>query len=66
MCYGKNLMPDVRIDKWLWAARFFKQRSLAQEAVDGGRVHYDGQRAKSSRVIQAAPDTLMTSPGMRR
>lgn len=42
----------TRLDKWLWAARFFKQRSLAQEAVDGGRVHYDGQRTKSSRDVQ--------------
>ncbi len=42
----------TRLDKWLWAARFFKTRSLAQEAVDGGRVHYEGQRAKSSRDVQ--------------
>lgn len=42
----------TRLDKWLWAARFFKTRSLAQEAVDGGKVHYEGQRAKSSRDVQ--------------
>ena len=42
----------VRLDKWLWAARFFKNRALAQEAVDGGRVHVDGQRAKSSREVR--------------
>lgn len=42
----------VRIDKWLWAARFFKTRSLAKTAVENGRVRYDGQRTKPSRAIQ--------------
>ncbi|MFZ5724432.1 MAG: RNA-binding S4 domain-containing protein [Pseudomonadota bacterium] len=42
----------VRLDKWLWAARFYKTRALAQEAVDGGKVHYEGQRTKSSRDVQ--------------
>lgn len=42
----------TRLDKWLWAARFYKTRALAQEAVDGGKVHYDGQRTKSSRDVQ--------------
>lgn len=45
--------PRIRLDKWLWAARFFKTRALAQEAVDGGRVHYEGQRCKSSREVRA-------------
>ena len=49
-------MPDqalskVRIDKWLWAARFFKTRSLAKQAIDGGKVHMDGQKIKASREI---------------
>ena len=44
-------MEKVRLDKWLWAARFFKTRSLASKAVSGGHVHLNGQRAKSSRLI---------------
>lgn len=39
---------DVRIDKWLWAARFYKTRSLATNAVEGGRVHVNTQRVKAS------------------
>ncbi len=41
----------VRIDKWLWAARFFKTRSLAKQAIDGGKVHVDGQRVKASKEL---------------
>ncbi len=42
----------VRIDKWLWAARFFKTRRLAAEAVEGGKVHVDGARIKPSRSLR--------------
>ncbi|MDH5230572.1 MAG: S4 domain-containing protein [Gammaproteobacteria bacterium] len=41
----------VRVDKWLWAARFFKTRSLASDAVNGGKVHLDGKRIKASRKL---------------
>ncbi len=41
----------LRLDKWLWAARFFKTRSLAKQAIEGGKVHCDGERCKSSREI---------------
>ena len=42
----------VRLDKWLWVARFFKTRSLAKEAVDGGKIHYNQQRCKPSKVVE--------------
>ncbi|MFK4753658.1 ribosome-associated heat shock protein Hsp15 [Oceanobacter antarcticus] len=40
----------IRLDKWLWAARFFKTRALAKHAIEGGKVHYDGQRCKVSKL----------------
>jgi ribosome-associated heat shock protein Hsp15 len=48
------MMTDltVRIDKWLWAARFYKTRSLAREMVQGGKVHYNGQRCKASKNVE--------------
>ena len=44
-------MQKLRLDKWLWAARFYKTRSLAKAAIDGGKVHLDGARVKVSREI---------------
>lgn len=44
-------LTKVRIDKWLWAARFFKTRSLAKQAVEGGKIHCEGQRIKASKDI---------------
>ncbi|MFO7648531.1 ribosome-associated heat shock protein Hsp15 [Halomonas campaniensis] len=45
-------MDSVRLDKWLWAARFFKTRALAKKAVEGGKVHYNGARAKTSKTVE--------------
>ena len=45
-------MENVRIDKWLWAARFFKTRSLAAQAVSGGHVALNGNKVKPARVVQ--------------
>jgi ribosome-associated heat shock protein Hsp15 len=65
-------MPDksrtsdkVRLDKWLWAARFFKTRSLAKAAIEGGKVHLAGQRVKVSREI-AVGDLLNIRQGCAR
>ncbi|WP_226648879.1 RNA-binding S4 domain-containing protein [Microbulbifer variabilis] len=44
-------MDKVRIDKWLWAARFFKTRSIAKQAIEGGKVHADGHRVKASKDL---------------
>ena len=44
-------MDRLRVDKWLWAARFFKTRSIAKTAIEGGKVHLSGQRVKVSREI---------------
>ncbi len=45
-------LESVRLDKWLWAARFFKTRSLAAEAAQGGKVHVRGDRAKPARPVR--------------
>lgn len=42
----------VRLDKWLWAARFYRTRSIARNMVDGGKVHYNGQRSKPSKIVE--------------
>lgn len=43
---------NVRLDKWLWAARFYKTRTLAKEMIDGGKVHYNGQRSKPNKNVE--------------
>ena len=49
-----KVMSDkkIRLDKWLWAARFYKTRSIARDMISGGKVHYNGQRAKASKIVE--------------
>ncbi|PHS70831.1 MAG: RNA-binding protein [Cycloclasticus sp.] len=53
-------LTKLRLDKWLWAARFFKTRHLASDAIAGGKVHLNGQRAKPSKEVQIN-DVLLIS-----
>ncbi|WP_201536459.1 RNA-binding S4 domain-containing protein [Psychrobacter ciconiae] len=57
-----TLPAKVRLDKWLWAARFYRTRTLAKEAIDSGRVHFGGSRVKSSKEI-AVGDELTIRQG---
>ena len=43
---------EVRLDKWLWAARFYKTRSIAKAMIESGKVHYNNQRAKVSKIVE--------------
>ena len=56
----------MRVDKWLWAARFFKTRGAASEAVHGGRVHVNGVRIKPSREVRAGDRLEVTVGDVRR
>ena len=58
-------MDEVRIDKWLWAARFFKTRSTATDAVAGGRVHVNGERVKPAKGVRVG-DTIEVTVGTLR
>jgi len=48
----EDIAERVRLDKWLWAARFFKTRTLAVEAIDGGKVRVNGERAKPAKEVK--------------
>ncbi len=47
-----NKQQRVRLDKWLWAARFYKTRAIAKQAIEGGKIHCDGGRSKPSKEIE--------------
>lgn len=57
---GGGAGADLRIDKWLWCARFFKTRSLAQAAVEGGHVQVNGERVKPSRHVRVGDRLRIT------
>ena len=49
---GREPLAELRLDKWLWAARFFKTRAAATAAIGGGKVHVNGQRVKPARTVR--------------
>jgi len=53
---------SIRLDKWLWAARFYKTRAIAKQMIDGGKVFYNGQRTKSGKAV-ALGDTIKVRQG---
>lgn len=48
----QNTVESMRVDKWLWAARFFKTRSISKAAIEGGKVHHNGERVKVSKEVR--------------
>lgn len=50
----------IRLDKWLWAARFFKTRSMAAQAINGGKVHLNGNRVKAARSVSVGDQLRIT------
>lgn len=54
------MSSTVRIDSWLWAARFFKTRSLAKDAIEGGKVHIDGSKAKPGKTVRVGQAVTVT------
>ncbi|HEY4467849.1 MAG TPA: ribosome-associated heat shock protein Hsp15 [Klebsiella sp.] len=58
----EKTVEAVRLDKWLWAARIYKTRALAREMIEGGKVHYNGQRSKPGKVVELNA-TLMLRQG---
>ena len=48
----ENTDQNVRLDKWLWACRFYKTRAIAKAAIDGGKVQYEGTKTKPGRAVQ--------------
>ena len=49
---NQTIQAGVRLDKWLWAARFYKTRNIAKQAIEGGKVYCDGSRVKPSKEIE--------------
>ena len=60
MATKNNELTEIRLDKWLWASRFFKTRAIAVESINGGRVHLNGVRVKPARVIRLNDELKIT------
>jgi ribosome-associated heat shock protein Hsp15 len=58
----RSSLTEVRVDRWLWAARFFRTRSLAARAVDGGKVQVNGTRVKRSRNVAQGDELRIRKP----
>jgi ribosome-associated heat shock protein Hsp15 len=58
-------IDSIRLDKWLWAARFYKTRSLAAEAIGGGKIHVNEQRVKPSKEIRVGAVLDISKEGLR-
>lgn len=61
-----NAPQAVRLDKWLWAARFYKTRAIAREMIEGGKVHYNGQRTKPGKVVELNAELSLIQGNDRR
>lgn len=55
-----KIISGLRLDKWLWGCRFYKTRGLAKEMIEGGKVHYNGQRCKASRTVEIGATIKLT------
>ena len=58
-------LEAIRLDKWLWAARFFKTRNLAAEAISGGKVHVNGQRSKPGKEVKIGAELSVSKDSYR-
>jgi ribosome-associated heat shock protein Hsp15 len=65
MANNSKELTELRLDKWLWASRFFKTRAMAVEAISGGKVHLNGVRVKPARVVRC-DDELNITRGVER
>lgn len=54
--HTNDALQKVRLDKWLWAARFYRTRNLAKQAIEGGKVHFAGSRVKTSKEISVGDE----------